>query len=101
VDFDMQGGLYESIDLVVGNQKHTQSIDYVNMPFWCACCHMIGHLMVDCGVPIMKKKCGSKNFKVLTFETKETVEVPSVASYVVVLGSGEEKLPSYEQLGDG
>lgn len=47
----MQGGLYESIDPVVGNQKLTQSIDYVNMPFWC----MIGHLMVDYGIPTMKK----------------------------------------------
>jgi hypothetical protein len=39
VNLDPRKGLYESIDLVVGERRCTQLLDYVNIPFRYVRCH--------------------------------------------------------------
>jgi nitrate/TMAO reductase-like tetraheme cytochrome c subunit len=47
VDVDPIKGLYESIDLVLGEHKYTQVLDYENISFFCVHCHKVGHIVMD------------------------------------------------------
>jgi hypothetical protein len=56
VEMDMSGGFFELIDLVVGGHKFIQILNYVNVPFRCVKCHMIGHVLAKCSVLTVKNK---------------------------------------------
>lgn len=61
VNLKVFGGLYDSIDLVVGNKMHSQVLDYVNLPFRCVRCHKAGHLFEDYTQPKLKRKRVAKS----------------------------------------
>lgn len=48
VEVDAQQGLFESIDLVAGDNIFTQQLVYLNVSFLCAQCHIYGHVVADC-----------------------------------------------------
>jgi hypothetical protein len=48
VALDLRQGLYESMELVIGDKSYTQTLDYLNVPFCCSRCHKVGRLLVDC-----------------------------------------------------
>jgi hypothetical protein len=47
MDMDPRNGLFESMDLVHGERKYTQTLDCVNIPFHRARCHRVGHFVKD------------------------------------------------------
>jgi hypothetical protein len=47
VALDLRKGIFESIDLVVGDHSYTHALDYMDIPFRCSCCHKVGHLLKD------------------------------------------------------
>ena len=42
IDLDVHGGLYESLDLVIGDNVYSHLLDYQHMPFRCTRCHVYG-----------------------------------------------------------
>ena len=48
VEMDFSGGLPGDIDLIRGNRKHRQRIDYWGIPFRCLMCHRTRHLWEHC-----------------------------------------------------
>jgi hypothetical protein len=48
VDVDPRNGLYESMDIVLGDKTYTQQLDYLHLPFRCARCHHVGHMHAEC-----------------------------------------------------
>lgn len=48
VDLDVRQGLFESINIVMGDMSYVQILDYVNIPFRCSWCRRVGHILVDC-----------------------------------------------------
>jgi hypothetical protein len=67
VELDPRNGLYESMDLQYGDKKLTQILDYVNMPFCCVRCHIVGHVVKDCGFKFHENdpKAGTEASKML------------------------------------
>lgn len=61
VNLKVMGGLYDSIDPVVGNKRYLQILDYVNLPFHCAHRHKVGHMFEDCTHSKLKRKWVAKN----------------------------------------
>jgi hypothetical protein len=58
VDINPRHGLFESMDIVLGDKTYTQQLDYLNMSFCFSRCHRVGHLHVDCGLVFRR----SRNF---------------------------------------
>ena len=48
VELEFSGGLPGDIDLVWGNRRHKQRIDFWGIPFRCLICHRTGHLREHC-----------------------------------------------------
>ena len=46
INMHVQGGLYATINLVCGNKRHTEVINYSNLPLHCVHCHQVGHLFL-------------------------------------------------------
>jgi len=58
VNINVREGLGEEVDIVLGPFHHTQKLDYENIPFRCRRCHVYGHLVEDCKLPlrVIKRK---------------------------------------------
>lgn len=56
INIKVKGGMCNTIDFVWGNKRHTQVIDYLNLPFRCVTCHRVGHVFMDCEHSQLKQK---------------------------------------------
>lgn len=48
VEVEFVGGLPGDVDLLWGNRRHRQRIDFWGIPFRCLICHKTGHLREQC-----------------------------------------------------
>jgi hypothetical protein len=48
IEVDLKEGLMDEIELVWGEFKWVQKIDYWRVPFRCFGCHQVGHLQAEC-----------------------------------------------------
>lgn len=76
VDIDPWKGLFESLDIVLGEKTFIQQLDYMHIPFRCASCHWAGHLHVDCNLilrrPRLREDMQEFQAKILTPPQKLT-----------------------------
>jgi hypothetical protein len=59
VDFNSHQGLFESMELVVGERSYTHMLGYINMPFRCLRCHKVGHILADFELPFQRRFLGN------------------------------------------
>jgi hypothetical protein len=50
VELDLKEWLLESIHIEVEKWKYTWILDYIQVSFQCARCHLYGHVMEDCSI---------------------------------------------------
>lgn len=86
VKIDLQQGLFESIELVVGDRLYTQALDNINVPFRCARCHFYGHVVVDCNQLFKRQVWWPKRELMQKEEVQDTQDkLPSFVEVVVLL----------------
>jgi hypothetical protein len=58
VDLDPHQGIFESMEMVVGDQKYIHIFYYVNIPFMCVHCHKVNHILSGCVHPFQRHFLG-------------------------------------------
>jgi hypothetical protein len=55
MEIDVTKCLFQSMDLFWNGKRHTQTLDYFNIPFRCARCHDLGHVFKDRDKSLVRK----------------------------------------------
>lgn len=45
----------KTLNLMLGVRSYLQVLDYINIPFRCASCHRVGHVLDDCDLKFQKR----------------------------------------------
>jgi len=87
VKINVREGLGDEVDLAMGPFRHTQKIDYENVPFRCRRCHVYGHLVADCKLPLRTRN--HKMAKGKQVQVQDPLSIQERGQSEPVEGAGE------------